>query len=34
MRGEGGGGAWGIGVKYKDKRFDFITGVDKVDWPP
>ena len=29
MRGEGGGG-----VYYKDKRFDFITGVDKVDWPP
>lgn len=32
MRGEGGGR--GVGVKYKDKRFDFITGVDKVDWPP
>ena len=29
MRGEG-----GEGVKYKGKRFDFITGVDKVDWPP
>ena len=28
--GRGGGG----GEKYKDKRFDFITGVDKVDWPP
>ena len=22
------------GVKYEDKRFDFINGVDKVDWPP
>ena len=24
----------GVVVKYKDKRFDFITEVDKVDWPP
>ena len=27
-------GGGGEGVKYKDERFDFITGVDKVDWPP